>query len=396
MEENIVKATIGSELNELTDKIGGCFKTVNSREMARKYLLGLMGNAERKNGWQMAEQMGEATPYKIQQFLYRGTWNADEVRDCLYGYVTEELGDPEGVLVVDETGFLKQGKKSAGVKRQYSGTAGRIENCQIGVFLTYASPKGYTMLDRELYIPQEWATDKERRKAAGIPADLQFRTKPEMALDMIERTDGAGVPYKWVTGDCVYGEYYQLRQSLEENNKGYVMAVSGKACVWMGCQQVRVSVMIAFLQTDNWIRLNVGSGTKGERIYDWLMFDINTPSDLPGQRKLLFRRSISKPDEICAYLCYSPETVTLEVLAGIAAIRWTVEMCFAESKGEVGLDHYEVRSFQGWYNHITMVCLTHALLTVLKALPVFAEALSVILPESSDDSLSAFKKGRGL
>ena len=199
-----------------------------------------------------------------------------------------------------------------------------------------------------------------------------------------------------VTGDCVYGEYYELRQSLETNNKGYVMAVSGKAHVWMGFQQVRISAMLEALPENGWIRLNVGHGTKGERVYDWMMFDINTPSELPGQRKLLFRRSISKPDEICAYLCYSPENANLEVFAGIAAIRWTVEMCFAETKGEVGLDHYEVRSYQGWYNHITIACLAHALLTVLKMLPIFVEVLSEILHDSPADSLSAFKRGRGL
>jgi len=396
MEEPVIRAEVGTELNGLTGEINRCFRTKSSRETARKYLLGLLGSAERKNGWQMSEQMGETTPYKIQQFLYRGRWNADEVRDCLYDYVTDKLGAPEGVLVMDETGFLKQGTKSAGVKRQYSGTAGRIENCQIGVFLTYAASKGYTILDRELYIPQEWAADKERCRAAGIPEECTFRTKPEMALEMIERADAAGIPYTWVTGDCVYGEYYRLRQSLEANNKGYVVAVSGKACVWMGCKQIRISDMTAALPEDGWTRLSVGNGTKGERLYDWMLFDINTPSELPGQRKLLFRRNISRPDDICAYLCYSPESVGLAAFAGVAAIRWTVEMCFAESKGEVGLDHYEVRSYQGWYNHITMVCLAHALLTVLKTLPVFAEVLSEILSDMPADSLSAFKRGRGL
>ena len=398
MEEREIKAIIGSEMEELAHEIGPCFKTKNSRELAKKYILGLMSDAERKNGWQMSERLGETTPYKIQQFLYRGTWDADEVRNRLYGYVTDKLGCEEGVLVTDETGFLKQGKKSAGVKRQYSGTAGRIENCQIGVFVTYASPKGYTTLDRELYIPQEWVADKERCKAAGIPEELEFRTKPAMALKMIERADAAGVPYKWVSGDCVYGEYYDLRQTLETNGKGYVMAVSGKASVWMGFEQVRISAMLTSLPEDGWVQLNVGHGTKGERVYDWMMFDINTPSQLPGQRRLMFRKSISKPDEICAYLCYSPEITDLEIFAGVAAIRWTVEMCFAETKGEVGLDHYEVRSYQGWYNHITMVCLAHALLSVLKTLPAFNEALSVILPVSSSDTgtLSAFKRGRGL
>jgi len=220
MDEARVKIEIEDELKELEGKIGPCFKTRNSRKTARKYLLGLMGDAERKNGWQLAEQMGESTPYKIQQFLYRGTWNANDVRDGLYEYVTDRLGDLEGVLVVDETGFLKQGKKSAGVKRQYSGTAGRIENCQIGVFVTYAASRGYTLLDWELYIPQEWTADKERCKAAGIPEEFTFRTKPEMAREMIQRAETASVPYKWVTGDCVYGEYSELRQSLETNGKG--------------------------------------------------------------------------------------------------------------------------------------------------------------------------------
>lgn len=265
------------ELDDLMRRIGPRYATQNSRRTAEQYLLGLMSGAERKNGWQMAEQLGESTPYKIQQFLYRGRWEADLVRDDLRDYVAERLGEPGGVLVVDETGFLKQGKKSAGVKRQYSGTAGRIENCQIGVFLTYAGAKGHTLLDRELYLPKEWIEDRERCHGAGISDEVGFRTKPEMALEMIRSAYEAEVPFTWVTGDSVYGDYRHIRMYLESIGKQYVMAVSGKESIWIGYQQYRVSRLLESLPEDGWERLSTGRGSKGEKIYDWFCTPINSP-----------------------------------------------------------------------------------------------------------------------
>lgn len=382
------------ELEELMTSIGKRYATENSRRTARRYLLGLMSGAERKNGWQLAEQLGDSTPYRIQQFLYRGIWDVDLVRNDLREYVSRRLGEPDGVLVVDETGFLKQGKRSAGVKRQYSGTAGRVENCQIGVFLTYSGSKGYTVLDRELYLPREWVEDKERCREAGVPEGTGFRTKPEMALDMIKAAYDTDVPFTWVTGDCVYGDYRDIRMYLEGVGKRYVMAVSGKESLWIGFRQYKVSHILESLPEDGWERLSTGDGSKGEKVYDWFCTDINSP-ETGWKRCLLVRRSISNPQRLRAYICYCPNDTSLSELVRIAGVRWTVEMCFAESKGEVGLDHYEVRSYGGWYRHITMAMCAHALLSVLKASEQ-DYSYTVQIPTETPDSLNTFKKGRGL
>ena len=205
-----------SEFNNLAMRLGKIFASESGYQNMQKYLRGLLGSAERKNGWQLAEYVGESTPYSMQQLLYRGRFSTDELRDELREYVSENLGEENGVLVVDETGFLKQGKHSCGVKRQYSGTAGRIENCQIGVFLTYAGTKGHSPIDRRLYMPQDWMEDPERLKKAGVPEDVVFKTKPQIALEMIKEATSAGIPYTWVTGDCVYGEYTDIRMWLEQ------------------------------------------------------------------------------------------------------------------------------------------------------------------------------------
>jgi len=394
MREEELRQQVEREINDLMGQIGKRYATRNGRETARRYLLGLMSNAERKNGWQLAEELGDRTPYKIQQFLYRGSWNANLVRDDLRSYVNEHLGEEDGALVIDETGFLKQGKKSAGVKRQYSGTAGRIENCQIGVFLTYASSKGYTVIDRELYLPKEWVDDRERCNEAGIPSDTPFRTKPEMALDMLKAAHSAGVTYRWVTGDCVYGDYRDIRMYLESVEKQYVMAVSGKESIWIGSRQYRISRVLDSLPNDGWERLSAGEGSKGEKVYDWLISDINSPYT-GWKRRLLVRRSVSNPEQLRAYICFCPNETSLSELARVAGIRWTIEMCFAESKGEVGLDHYEVRSYDGWYRHITMAMCAHILLTVLK-MREWALGCSFPIPAARSGSLTAFKKGRGL
>jgi len=309
-------------------------------------------------------------------------------------YVSEQIGEPDAVMVVDETGFLKQGKKSCGVMRQYSGTAGRVENCQVGVFLTYASSRGYTMLDRRLYLPKEWVEDKERCQAAGVPEEVQFQTKPQIALEMIQEAVKAGVPFTWVTGDSVYGDFRDIRMWLESQGKRYVFCVSGKEYVWIGLKQYRVSSLLESLPVEGWMRESAGAGSKGERLYDWLLLRLNPPPIAGWTRHLLVRRSIDKPDVLRAYVCCAPEDTPMQTMIRIAGTRWTVETCFAESKGQVGLDQYEVRSYAGWYKHITLACLAHALLTVLKA--VCTAFPSVPIPKPSDSSLEAFKKGRGL
>jgi len=409
MDATKIKTTITTAIDEVINRLKTRFPSRSGKEMARRYITGLMSRAERKNGWQLSEALGQRTPYAIQQFIYRGTWSADEVRDDLREYVKEKLGEESGVLIADETGFIKKGKKSAGVMRQYSGTAGRIENSQIGVFLAYASSKGHTIIDRELYLPKEWTDDRERCKEAKIPEETQFRTKPKMALDMIKSAYDANVAFSWVTADSIYGDCRDIGMWLESVSKGYVMAVSGKAYIWQGFTQQRVSKILEALPTAEavspvspgcigWERLSAGSGSKGERTYDWLLIPANNPPAKGWKRDLLVRRNISKPDDVRAFICYYPEGITVGELAKIAGTRWKIEQSFEEAKGEVGLDHYEVRSYDGWYKHITLSCCALALLSVLRintAKPEFQEAVAVDLPGGSN-SMEEFKKGRGL
>ena len=371
-------------------------------ENAERYIKGLLSPAERKNGWQMSEKVGESTPYKLQQFLYRGSWSSDNLRDVLRDYVSVELGEEEGVLVLDETGFLKQGKKSCGAARQYSGTAGRIENCQIGVFLTYAGSQGSAILDRRLYMPDEWMKDVERCKAAGAPSELKFQTKPNMGLEMLKEAHSAEVPFKWVTGDSIYGDFRDIRFWAESVNKCYVMSVSGKEYVWLGYKQHKIGALLKTIPGDAWFEASCGHGSKGERLYEWHIREVNSPNGTGCKRHLLVRRSLSDKDDMRAYVCYAPDNTETNEFIKIAGTRWTVETCFAESKDIVGLDQYEVRSYDGWYKHITLTCLAHAFLTVLKnahsqilaeQYPDF-EVVSQTVP--TEHSLDDFKKKRGL
>ncbi|MDR1689146.1 MAG: IS701 family transposase [Clostridiales bacterium] len=385
---------IDTALEELTGRISKVFKNKTGKETAKKYIEGLLSPVERKNGWQLSEALGKETPYALQQFLYRGKFSADGLRDELRSYIDEKLGDDEGILVADETGFLKQGKMSCGVKRQYSGTAGRIENCQIGVFLTYASEKGHAPLDRRLYIPENWFEEPERCRKAGIPETAEFQTKPAMALEMIRQATDAGVRYKWVTGDCVYGDYRNIRLWLEEQRKCYVLCVSGKEYFWQGFKQIRISNILKNLPEDAWFEASCGDGSKGSRIYDWQSVGFNSPQIDGFKHCLLIRRSKTDPEDLRAYVCFSPSGTQTEKLVKIAGTRWTVERCFSESKSQVGLDQYEVRSHDGWYKHITLACLALALLTVISA--DSGDKFTMQQHNPSSSSLEGFKKGRGL
>ena len=357
-------------IDRVHECIAGRFRRPEPHRRSLDYLKGLLSPVERKNGWQLAEQAGDATPYGVQRLLSTYRWDADLVRDDLVGYVVEHLGDANGVLVVDETGFLKKGNKSAGVQRQYSGTAGRIENCQIGVFLTYATAKGRTLLDRELYLPQVWADDQERREEAGVPEKVAFRTKPQLARGMLERAVESGVPFGWVAGDEVYGNDRNLRRWLERADVPHVLAIkrSEKLWAWQGNapQQVRADLLALQADSSAWTRCSAGDGAKGPRIYDWATVEIR-PLREPGKGYwLLARRSIAKPEEFAYYVCYGPAGTTLEELVRVAGIRWAIEECFEEAKGQVGLDQYEVRRWDGWYRHITLAMLAHAYLSVIR------------------------------
>ena len=301
-------------LTEVERRIGPRFARWEARRRGGAYLRGLLSPVERKNGWQLAEVNGDDTPYGVQHLLGRAVWDADAVRNDLCAYVLESLGDPHGVAVIDETGFLKKGRQSAGVARQYSGTAGRIENCQIGVFLGYASARGHALLDRELYLPKEWTTDRARCLQAGIPQDRAFATKPELARCMLERAFRAGVPVMWVTGDSVYGDDRRLRLWLEAQERAYVLAVSGKEYVWRGWQQRQVKTVLAALPAEGWTRLSAGDGTKGPRWYDGCWLPLAAPLQPQWRRWLLVRRSVSEPTDLTAYVVFAPRDSALEAV----------------------------------------------------------------------------------
>jgi len=354
------------ELQEIAELISERFSRAEARERAVTYLRGLMSPVERKNGWQLAEEAGDETPYATQHLLGRAVWSADEVRNDLREYVVRHLGDEGGILVIDETGFLKKGTKSAGVQRQYSGTAGRVENCQIGVFLAYVSREGRTFLDRELYLPRSWADDQERRAEAGIPPEVKFATKPALGRRMIERAQQAGVPFQWVTGDEVYGNDGQMRRWLEGRKTSFVLAVSCQYRVFYEGTRRWASEIATLLPQKEWKRLSAGAGTKGERLYDWALLPLGEV-DEERQRWLLFRRSISDPTDLAYYVVSAPKKTLLEVMVKIAGARWAIEESFESAKGEVGLDQYEVRNWAGWYRHITLAMFAQAYLTVVRA-----------------------------
>ncbi len=339
--------------------IAGRFAQVESRRRARMYLLGLLSGAERKNSWVIAEQAGDATPDGMQRLLNFYSWDADVVRDDLRDYVLDRLAEPSGVLVADETGFLKKGTKSAGVQRQYSGTAGRIENCQLGVFLTYVSPQGRALIDRELYVPASWVADADRCAQAGIGEQVDFATKPELAARMLARARDAGAVFGWFTADEAYGDNPGLRAWLDDQDLNYVMAIScdQRFCTPTGWR--RADELAALAPQRGWQRLSAGAGSKGERLYDWLLID-------PGAdtHQLLVRRSISKPTELAYYICRSHTPVPLAELVRVAGSRWGVEETFQFAKNETGLDHYQVRKYQAWYRHITLSMLAAAFLAV--------------------------------
>jgi SRSO17 transposase len=351
--------------NEMFALVAGEFAQAQSRWRARGYLLGLLSQSERKNGWTIAEFAGDASPDGMQRLLNFYSWDADRVRDAVRRYVVTRLGDPAGVLVADETGFLKKGRMSAGVQRQYTGTADRVENAQVGVFLAYAAPDGSrALIDRDLYLPERWAVDKGRCAQAGIPADREFATKPELARQMVERAIAAGVPFGWFAADEVYGQNTALRDWLEEQSVRYVMAVPCSQQVATAAGKLRADELAALVPAAGWQVASCGDGAKGPRLYDWALIGTASPD-----RRLLVRRSLAPGEkgelELAYFLCYAPPGVTLAELVAVAGARWAVEDCFAEAKNESGLDHYQVRKWDAWYRHITLSMLAHAFLAVL-------------------------------
>jgi len=362
----------GGVLAALRERLAPRFSRAEPRRRARAYLAGLVGTAARKNGWQLAEAAGEATPYGMQRLLAAARWDAEAVRDDLRAFVTERLGDPDGVLIVDETGFLKQGDKSAGVARQYSGTAGRIENCQVGVFLAYATPRGCAFLDRALYLPEEWIGDADRRRAAGIPVTVSAATKGELAQAMLGRAFAAGVPVAWVVGDTVYGGD-ELRRWLERQGRAYALAVASDHSIWTRGARAEARTLADALPADAWARASAGDGAQGPRWYDWACLALPYEAADGWAHWLLVRRSVSDPTARAYYRVHAPSGTAPGAMARAVGRRWSIETAFADAKGLAGLDQYEVRRWDGWTRHITLSLLAHAALVAARATATAAE-----------------------
>jgi SRSO17 transposase len=354
-------------LAELSGRIGSHVRRAEVRKRIGHYVQGLLASVERKNGWQMAEELGEANAHGVQRLLEEADWDEEAVRDELRSYVIEQLGEANGILVVDEMGFIKKGKKSAGVARQYSGTAGRRENCQIGVFLLYASTQGQAFIDRALYLPEEWTGDLVRCREAGIPDEVGFATKGELAQQMLQRAFAAGVPADWVVGDTVYG-YDELRMFLEEQQKNYVVAVPETHTVWVQGRQQPVGLLAALLPEEAWVVLSAGEGSKGARLYQWAWLQLPEQAEGTSERArwVLIRRNLLDPSKRAYYRAAGPARTTLPELVRVTGSRWKIEEGYEQAKGEVGLDQYEVRAWHAWYRYVTLSLVAYAALVVLR------------------------------
>ena len=382
-------------LDNLFALVAGRFGRVEPRRRARAYVRGLLAPLASKNGWTLAEAAGDATPDGMQRLLNAAAWDADGVRDDVRAYVVEHLGSPDGVLVVDETGFIKKGTKSAGVQRQYSGTAGRTENCQLGVFCGYATTKGRALIDRELYLPKSWIADRDRCREAAVPDDVGFATKTDLARTMLARALEAGVPAAWVTADEAYGRDHKFRAWLEQRRIGYVVAVACNQAIPASAGPSRADVLAAHAPQQAWKRCSCGDGAKGPRVFDWAAASLPGDQDAPPRgwsRRLLIRRSLTRNSkgehELAYYLCCAPAATTDEDLIGVAGSRWAIEECFQTAKTETGLDQYQVRRYDAWYRHITLAMLAHAYLCVTAAIAPKALAAASSRSRSARSDIS--------
>lgn len=388
-----------AEFEALVKKIEPRFARSEAKERAKTYLKGLLSSVERKNSWQMAEEARDENPYGIQHLLGRAMWDANGLRDDLREYVLDNLEALDGVGIFDETGFLKKGNFSVGVQRQYSGTAGKVENCQIGVFLAYASSKGQAFLDRELYLPESWASDRDRRPEARVPDQVKFATKPELAIRMWHRARKAGMIFAWITADTVYGNSPVVRQNFERERQAYVLGIPSTEIVKVGWEPLMVDYLATKLSPDEWVTHSASPGSKRPRIDHWAVVPIAEKAPMGWQKWVLFRRSHSPDRELSYYRVMAPEFCSLVDFVRVAGSRWRIEECFESAKGEVGLDHYEVRSWTGWYRHITLACLAHAFLSVMRSRGLTSRPQKGGCEppiKSTTDSMQPFKRQRGL
>jgi len=359
-----------AELAVLKERVGRVFGRLEVRRSAGAFIDSLLVGVERKTAWLIAEEAGLAKPYRIQSLLGRGVWSADRLRDLVREYALEALGDDDGVLVVDETGFLKKGEHSVGVARQYSGTAGRIENCQIGVFVAYASRFGQALIDRRLYLPDAWAKDTARRTKTQVPDDVRFATKPEIARELIASALDAGARCRWVLADAVYGSDNRFRM-LQARRQPYVLAVRSNHLYRIvddgGLIQTDAATLVEELSDKEWTTHAAGEGSKGLRLYDWARVDLTASREGGFERWLLVRRSRRDPAASAYYVAFAPAGTSLAELAGAAGLRWTIEECFERAKDDLGLDHCEARSWHAWHRHMTLCMAAAAFLAKLHA-----------------------------
>jgi SRSO17 transposase len=364
-------------LHQLHVRLRPHFARPETHQHALLYLQAILSDIPRKNGWQIAEHARQARPYGIQRLLSAAVWDQDAVRDELRALVAERLNAPLPpeeeaddapfpVLVLDESGFPKRGRHSAGVGPQYCGLTGRVENCQVGVFLSYVTALGHALIDRELYLPEDWCQDVARRLAAHIPEAVRFQTKPELAQRMVQRAQEAGLSIRWVVADTVYGHSPDLRAFLEEQGYAYALAVPSTEVV---CVQTRAGLLLSdvasiahqALRAQEWQRLSQSLGTKGERLFDWARLPLMHQGVVDGRHWLVIRRCLDDPDELAYYLVYAPLATPLSIIVQAIGARWRIEEDLKATK-DLGLDHYEVRSYLGWYRHITLVLLAYAFL----------------------------------
>jgi SRSO17 transposase len=359
---DVEASRLAAGLDDAFALVAGRFFRREVRARARGCLTGMLSGLERKTGWALAGHAGEKAPDGMQRLFTTARWDQDLVRDDVRSYVIAALGDRDGVLIGDDTGFEKKGDLSAGVQRQYTGTAGKITNCQLGVFLAYAGPRGRALIGRELYLPRSWTGDEGRLAVAKVPDGTAFRTKPQLLQAMIGRAVSAGIPFSWVTADEAYGDNGPLRGFLEESGISYVLAVSRDHVITTPAGRRRADTLPAGLPEGAWQRISCGDGARGRRWYDRALIATSRP-----EISLLIRRNITRPSELAFYLCHTPGAVPLARLVKVAGARWAVEECFQAAKNEAGIDHYQVRLYKAWYRYVTLAMLALAFLAVTRA-----------------------------
>ena len=357
-------------LHQLHARIAPRFARPEPRRRALLYLEAVLSEIPRKNSWQIAEHAKQAQPYGMQRLLLSAVWDCDGVRDDLRAYVLEQLGRADGTGILDESSFPKRGQKSAGVKKQYCGTRGRLENCQVGVFLSYATERGHAIIDRDLYVPEDWFEDRKRCQQAGIADTVQFRAKWELALSMLKRATQAGIIFRWVVADTVYGQAVELRKWLEKQAIAYALAIPYDEAVCVGTSDGYVlsqarEIVATVVKEQDWHRLILSQGTKGPRLFDWAFLPVVHQGVVDGRHFLLIRRCINDPTQKTYYLVFAPPATSLQEMAGRVGKRWQIEEDLEATK-DLGLDQYEVRSFIGWYRHITLVLLAYAFLVGIR------------------------------